>query len=401
MSASNTSKNILIIMTGSIAAYKACNVISALAKEGHNLQVVMTEASKNFVGPATIEGLTGKAPLSNTFAPGNAMDHINLQRWADIIAVIPATANFLNKLAAGIGDDLAATLFLAHDFQKPFLIFPAMNTKMYSHPITQKSIATLKNIGIHISKTEEGDLACGEVGEGRLPEPEYILSEIKKYFVTKKKIKILITAGGTSVPIDDVRSITNKSTGKTASFLAQHFIDEAYDVTYLHSTNAMLPIGDFNKYSFETFDDLQNQMKFLLSKHKFDFVFHAAAVSDYSANTTLGKINSNADFIQLNMTKNPKLIELVKKISPNSVLFGFKLTSTSLQSEILKKVEKLFTAADCDYIIQNDWNDIKGGRHKFNFFNKRHFSDFVEKEDIAELTKAVSTIVENHERNIL
>jgi phosphopantothenoylcysteine decarboxylase/phosphopantothenate--cysteine ligase len=164
----------------------------------------MSKSSLEFVGAATIEGLTGEAPITDMYATGNVMDHINLMRWSDLVLVAPATANYINKIASGVGDDLLTTLFLAHDFNKPFLIAPAMNTKMYLHPVTQNSITLLKKLGIEILETASGVLACGEIGSGRLLEPDLIFKEVEKSLSsinattsskivpTSKKLKVLI-----------------------------------------------------------------------------------------------------------------------------------------------------------------------------------------------------------------
>ncbi|MFN8945847.1 MAG: flavoprotein, partial [Pseudobdellovibrionaceae bacterium] len=128
-------------------------------QKGFDIEVIMTPSCLKFVGTSTVEGLTGKPPLVDMYDPGFVMDHIHLQRWADLILVAPATAHFINRIALGIGDDLASTLFLAHDFQKPFLIAPAMNTKMYLHPTTQKSMQSLKEMGVHILEAASGVLA--------------------------------------------------------------------------------------------------------------------------------------------------------------------------------------------------------------------------------------------------
>jgi phosphopantothenoylcysteine synthetase/decarboxylase len=170
--------NILFQLSGSIACYKACTVISKLAQSGHSVQCVATESALEFIGAATLEGLSGKALLTDTFAPGRWMEHIELNRWADISMICPATANRLNKMASGVADDLLGNLWLTHDFSKPLFVAPAMNTKMWTHPITQESVAKLESFGVRILRPEAGNLACGDVGEGRLMEPEEILKAI-------------------------------------------------------------------------------------------------------------------------------------------------------------------------------------------------------------------------------
>lgn len=178
---------ILFQFTGSIAAFKACSLVSMLIKAGHDVQTVATKSAFEFVGRATLEGLTGKATVSDMYEPGRPMDHINLAREADLILLCPATANSINKLAAGIAEDLIGTLFLANNFQKPYWVVPAMNTQMYEHPATQDALKKLKSWGARIFDTQDGRLACGEIGSGKMVEPEEVFKEIEK--LKRKKSK--------------------------------------------------------------------------------------------------------------------------------------------------------------------------------------------------------------------
>lgn len=322
------SKNILVLISGSIAAYKTCFVISKLVQGRHQVQVVTTPQALNFIGPSTLEGLTGKPVLSETFAPHHAMDHIHLARWADLILLCPATANTINKMSQGIADDLVTNLFLAHDFKKPFIVAPAMNSAMYQHPCTQTSLEQLQKMGVKILKPGEGSLACGEIGSGRMMEPEAILAELEKSlsqlndnpasietqknsaalfhsdnetspiaassFATRATLtpeasvtigtppKILITSGGTQEPIDAMRVLTNLSTGQTGAFLAEAFWDQGYEVHYLGASHAIKPQRPCAMTSFATFNDLNEKLKSLLQTHHYHAVIHAAAVSDFS-----------------------------------------------------------------------------------------------------------------------
>lgn len=173
---------ILFQMTGSIAAFKACALISLLAKNDFDVQVVGSSNIREFIGPSTIEGLTGKPLLTDLFSSGHALDHIKLARECDLLILCPATANSINKLAAGIADDLIGSLFLANGFKKPYWIAPAMNIEMFKHPATQRSLSVLKEWGANILDTGEGDLACGEYGPGRLQEPDSIFKSINELF---------------------------------------------------------------------------------------------------------------------------------------------------------------------------------------------------------------------------
>ena len=257
-----------------------------------------------------------------------------------------------------------------------------MNTKMYFHPATQKSLTTLKEMGCKILEAASGILACGENGYGKLLEPELIMQEVLKELLSVKPeltgkntvpnsqtIKVLITGGGTSEAIDDVRTITNGSTGKTAARLADFFIDCGFQVTALVANNAVKPMLNCTLKTFTSFSDLESLLNSEL-KNNYDYVIHAAAVSDYSIkNPVAGKISSDTETLTIQLVRNKKLIDTIKEKS-DSKLIGFKLTSTNDEAEVLAKVEKLFAQAGCDFVVQNDWNQIKMGTHIFNLFTK-------------------------------
>src|SRR6185312_6465741 len=243
----------------------------------------------------------------------------------------------------GLGDDLLTTQFLAHDFKKPWLIAPAMNTMMYLHPITQASVKKLRELGLGILETASGVLACGEVGWGRLLEPDLIIQEIKQALHQKiepishpqippaqKPQKVLITSGGTQEPIDEIRSITNHSTGATGAAIADTLSAMGFEVFYLHSTTAKKPITDVSSDSFTSFETLKEKLQKYLGSKQFSAVIHAAAVSDFSVATIeengkaravvpYGKISSGAEIV-LKMKQNPKLITLLKDYAQNQNL---------------------------------------------------------------------------------
>ncbi|MBK7963177.1 MAG: bifunctional phosphopantothenoylcysteine decarboxylase/phosphopantothenate--cysteine ligase CoaBC [Bdellovibrionales bacterium] len=264
---------ILVIMTGSIACYKACQIVSRLVQSGHEVQVVTTKSALNFVGPATLEGLSGRKVLCDMYEVGQMMGHIHWARWADLILVAPATANFINKIAHGLADDLASTLFLSHDFKRPFLIAPAMNSSMYSHPVTQGSLKRLQELGVQVLETASGVLACGEEGYGKLLDPELIEKEVAQHLsnipniemmpksITHKNqnIRILITAGGTSERIDDIRVISNRSTGATGVQLSQKFSGCGFPVTLLLSESSPFSssLHDFEVIKFSDYESLK------------------------------------------------------------------------------------------------------------------------------------------------
>ena len=171
---------ILFILSGSIACYKACIAISQLVQRGHQVRSVATQAALKFVGVATLEGLTREKVGTDLFADGEALEHITLARWADVVVLCPATANMLNRTAAGLGDDLAGALLLAHDWTKPLVIVPAMNPAMWNHPATVASVERLRQWGGRFVALGVGRTACGEVGEGRLAEPDEIVTAIEE-----------------------------------------------------------------------------------------------------------------------------------------------------------------------------------------------------------------------------
>lgn len=172
------SRKIVFSLTGSIAAFKACDVLSELVKQGHEVQVVATKGALEFIGEMTLEGLTGKRVLTDIYAKGDAMEHIDLHKWADLFITCPLTANRINQFANGLGQDLLGSLFLSYDFKKPWYLVPAMNPKMYAHPITKSSVKKLEELGLKFIGPGTGAVACGDFGEGRMVEKEEILAAI-------------------------------------------------------------------------------------------------------------------------------------------------------------------------------------------------------------------------------
>ncbi len=327
--------NILFKISGSIACYKACEVISRLLKVGHEVQTVTTAGAEKFIAPGTLEGLTGKPNFSDLWRTGDQMAHIRLPEWADLVILCPATANTLNKFAAGIGDDLPSTLFLAHDFSKPYLIAPAMNPRMMRHPATCESLRTLAGWGATILPTGEGRLACGDFGHGKLLEPE----EIVRWIESSREPpisgpSILITAGGTEEPIDSVRVLTNRSSGKTGAYLADALTRFGAQVTLLRAHHAATPHSStVRQETFRTVDDLRSSLESALAGGNFDCVIHAAAVSDFKVETPggtppTGKLRGDTP-LDLHLLPAPKLLPKIKSWAlgtPPPLVVGFKLT---------------------------------------------------------------------------
>lgn len=384
------SPKILLLVCGSIAVYKACYLVSKLTQLGAEVKVAASKSALEFVGIPAFEALSHNAVAYDTFEEGRALDHINLMRWADVVLVAPATANFINRSAHGVADDLLGTLFLAHDFKKPLLIAPAMNTQMYLHPTTQASLGLLRGMGITILETESGVLACGETGWGKLLDPDLIAEAtfnalpVRPAQKSKPRPapKVLVTSGGCVEAIDAVRHITNISTGRTGARLAEHFAALGFDVTYVGQSSAPRPEFCAKDIGFLGFADLEAALKSELSASTYDLIIHAAAVSDYSVagieaageTQTGAKIGSDFEDMSIRLKKNPKLINHLRQWSKNIdvKIVGFKLTGTDDPEAITKAVTQQIKAANSDLVVQNAVSDIKAekGQHRYHLYGK-------------------------------
>jgi phosphopantothenoylcysteine decarboxylase/phosphopantothenate--cysteine ligase len=355
--------NLLFILTGSIAAYKACDALSQLVQRGHRVRTVATEAALKFVGAATLEGLTGEKVATDLFAPGAALEHITLTRWADAVVVCPATAHTLNRMAAGLGDDLAGALLLAHDWKKPLVI--AMNPAMWSHPATVAAVEKLRAWGARFIPVGAGRTACGELGEGRLAEPEQIVAAVEAALARPmKKLRVLITSGGTVEPIDDVRVLTNISTGETGARMARQFAAGGHEVLLLRATGARPAADGVQEETFTTFRELDAALTRLLAAHDFDAVVHVAAVSDFSVDAVEvdgvaqprdGKLSSDLAPV-IRLRRNPKLLDTLRARSRHVGvrIIGFKLTQGASPTDIAEAVTAQLASGVVDFVVHND-----------------------------------------------
>lgn len=359
----NSRIRILLKVTGSISAYKAAYLASRLVQAGYHVKTIFSKSAHQFVGSMTFEGLTREKVWDSNFEPGHAMAHIDLARWADLTLVYPASANTISKLANGDGTDLVGTLFLAHDFKNPYWLAPAMNPSMLMHPTTLHSLDKLEEFGVEIIESPEGRMACGEEGVGRLIEPEEMFQKIEKHFKTQNPKKILITAGGTTEPIDSVRSITNMSTGETGVKLAYRLARRGHSVTLLLSANSKYEIEGVNLIRFTSCADLDLLVQERLKNNSYDTVIHAAAVSDFFVESILDEKGNRLDpnskipsdrGISLNLKRNPKIVSQMKTISKNQnmKLISFKLTVGTDQFESNNY-------ASSDLIVQNEASRIE------------------------------------------
>jgi phosphopantothenoylcysteine decarboxylase/phosphopantothenate--cysteine ligase len=363
-------------MSGSIAAFKVVQLVSRLVQTpvGAEVEVVMTPAARAFIGEASLEGLTGRRVRSETFAAGDYMEHIRLARWADVVLAAPCTANTLNKLSRGIGDDLVCTLFLAHDFTKPWLIAPAMNTRMYEHPTTRESLERLRAMGCTIVEAGSGALACGEIGAGRLAEPEVLLDAVLHAAGRRPEapsvaaappprgaLKILVTAGGTRMPLDAVRSIVNGSTGRTGAALAADLAALGHAVTLLTAEGAPAAEDLARLERYDDFGSFERALRRLLTEETFDVLVQAAAVSDWrpvgaAEAQAAGKIDPDTDTLTLHFERTPKLVGLARGWSRNPRLriIAFKLTSGADTDARRRKVAQVLAHEGVVAVVAND-----------------------------------------------
>lgn len=363
---------IAFVLTGSIAGYKACDAISRLVQLGHSVRAVATNSALRFVGAATLEGLTGERPLTDIFEAGAALEHIQLTRWADLVIVCPATANTINRFAAGLADDLAGALFLAHDRSKPFLVAPAMNPAMWTHPATRDAVARLGAWGVRFVSVGEGRTACGEVGEGRLAEPPDIVAAIESALARPaKRMRVLITSGGTAEPIDGIRVLTNASTGRTGAGIAERMARCGHEVVFLRAADSVAAPAGCRGETFSSFADLDGALARILTSEHFDAVVHAAAVSDFGVEEVLvsgesrppgrGKIASGTAPV-LRLRPNPKLVDSLRSRSRNDAvkIVAFKLTHGEERDQVVRAVNSLLGHSGADIVVQNDLAERRG-----------------------------------------
>ena len=358
-------KKILIVICGGISAYKSLEFIRALRKNQAEIKTIITKSAKEFVTPLSITSLSQGKVYEDLFNPENEaeMDHISLSRWADLIVVVPATANTLSKLSNGTCDDLASTVILASN-KKIFLV-PAMNVRMWEHPSNQKNINNLREYGYKIIGPEIGDMACGEYGSGKMTEPSEIFKYVENYFKQLKKnngLKALITAGPTREYLDPVRYITNKSSGKQGYELAKSFRDKGFDTTLISGKTNLKPVEGIKYIEIETADEMLRET---LNNLPVDVAVFSAAVADFKAkNYSKEKIKKN-DQQNINLTKNVDIISHVSKhnsLRPKLTV-GFAAETENIDENAKKKLSE----KNCDWIIANDVsNEEIGFDSKYN-----------------------------------
>jgi phosphopantothenoylcysteine decarboxylase/phosphopantothenate--cysteine ligase len=334
-------KNILLGITGGIAAYKIPELVRLLKKAGANVRVVMTHAAREFVTPLTLQSLSGEPVRTELMDPEqeSTMGHIELARWADVILIAPATANFLSQITHGIANDLLTTICLAADSE--IILAPAMNHVMWSHPATQANIETLKGFGLQFEGPVPGDLACGETGQGRMQEPEELFAALKRFFgeSSLSGVKVVITAGPTYEAIDPVRFIGNRSSGKMGFALAEAFVRAGASVSLVAGpVNLETPQG-VTRYDVESAQQMSNQVSSLMSECE---LFAAcAAVADYRVvNRAKQKIKKHDKAMSLQLIPNEDILASVAGKESSPFTLGFAAETENLLEYARAKLQR-------------------------------------------------------------
>jgi len=349
-------KKILLIIGGGISAYKSLDLIRLLKKSNVEIKTILTKSGKEFVTSLSVASLAGGKVFEDIFNSNNEseMDHIALSRWADIILVTPATANMMNKLSQGSAEDLASTVMLASN--KDIILVPAMNVRMWLHKATQNNLKTLLDFGYKFIGPENGEMACGEYGEGKMSSTRQIFSYLNKYFenknfIQKKNISALITTGPTREYLDPVRYISNESSGKQGYEIALALKKLGVKITLIAGPSSISFAKDLNVTRVTTGDEMINEVKKNLPV---DIVVCAAAVTDFKPkNKIKNKIKKDKDSLDsIKFEKNQDILEYLgknNKLKPK-MLVGFSAETENLIENSLKKFNQKY----CDIIVAND-----------------------------------------------
>lgn len=348
-------KRILLVISGGIAAYKAIELIRLLKKSGAQVRCILTNGGAQFITPLTVAAISEEHVYTDLFSlkDESEMGHIRLSREADLILVAPASANIMAQMAHGLAEDLASTTLLATN--KPVMICPAMNPMMWAHTATQDNIATLKERGITIIEPDEGDMACGEHGAGRLPDPSFIHDTVIQFFKTNKPLhgyKAIVTSGPTYEPLDPVRFIGNRSSGKQGHAIAQSLVDQGATVTLITGPVSLPDPEGITTVHVETALDMLEACEKALPAN---IAICAAAVSDWRAATHQNhKIKKSGDETPptITLVENPDILKTIAqyKESRPSLVIGFAAETQNLLENAKAKLDN----KGCDWVIGNN-----------------------------------------------
>lgn len=351
-------KKILVGISGSIAAYKTAYLVRMLIREGAQVKVIMTESAAKFITPLTLSTLSGNRVLLHLSEEEGWENHALLGRWADLMVIAPASCNTISKMALGTCDNLLTAVYLSATC--PVMIAPAMDEDMWLHPSTRRNVAQLINDHIRVLEVEEGELASGLTGKGRMKEPEDIFEEVKFFFERDKQLKgkkVLITAGPTIEPIDPVRFISNHSSGKMGLALTQAFLNAGAEVQLICGPIGLpVPAGvKVNRVTTaeEMFEATMKEFS------AFDMIVMAAAVADYTPQkVAVEKIKKAEDLFDLKLVKTKDILaEAGKRKGDQQLLVGFALETDHEVENALAKLEK----KNADFIVLNSLKDHGAG----------------------------------------
>jgi phosphopantothenoylcysteine decarboxylase/phosphopantothenate--cysteine ligase len=352
-------KRVLLIVGGGIAAYKACELVRLIRKSGGSVRCVLTAGGAQFVTPMTLAALSEQPVHTSLWDLKDEveMGHIQLSRDADLVVVCPATADLMAKMAAGIADDLATTLLLATD--KPVLAAPAMNVRMWQHGATRRNVARLRSDGVTVLEPDEGEMACGEYGPGRLPEPERILAAIRSHFASGGPLSgrhVIVTAGPTQEPIDPVRVIANRSSGKQGFAIAEALGALGATVTLVAGPVALSTPTGIERVDVETAREMQAAVEAALPA---DAAVLVAAVADWRVEPSPAKLKKAAGPPALDWLPNPDILaSLSKSARRPRLLVGFAAET----DDVVNVAQAKRATKGCDWIVANDVSgNVMGG----------------------------------------
>ena len=385
-------KNILVGVTGGIAAFKSASIVSLLKKKGYNVKVVMTENATNIIGPLTLETLSKNRVYVDMWDknPHYEVEHISLADWADIVLIAPATYNIIGKVANGIADDMLSTILSAVSLRKPVFFALAMNVNMYENPILNENIDKLKTYGYRFIDTNEGLLACNYEAKGRMKEPEEIVDIIERYNLASKidnfrdalkSKKLLITSGRTREDIDPIRYLSNKSSGKMGYSLAQAAVDLGAEVTLVSGpTNLNVPDG---LKEFISVDSAIHMYEKVDEKFKDTDIFIAcAAVADYRPKEYQDKKIKKSDLnLTIELVRNPDILFEMGKKKENQLLVGFAAETNNIIENALKKLEK----KNLDMIVANNASTMGTDTNSIEIIRKDRSSTVINQKSKIEL----------------
>ena len=385
-------KNILVGVTGGIAAFKSVSIVSLLKKKGYNVKVIMTENATNIIGPLTLETLSKNRVYVDMWDknPHYEVEHISLADWADVVLIAPATYNMIGKVANGIADDMLSTVLSAVSLRKPIFFALAMNVNMYENPILNENIDKLKTYGYRFIDTNEGLLACNYEAKGRMKEPEEIVDIIERYNIASKidnfrdalkGKKILITSGRTREDIDPIRYLSNKSSGKMGYSLAQAAVDLGAEVTLVSGpTNLNVPDG---LKEFISVDSAIHMYEKVDEKFKDTDIFIAcAAVADYRPKEYQDKKIKKSDLnLTIELVRNPDILFEMGKKKENQLLVGFAAETNNIIENALKKLEK----KNLDMIVANNASTMGTDTNSIEIIRKDRSSTVINQKSKIEL----------------